>query len=220
MSDRSRKRSRRGSTPSHNSIACESCRTKKRRCDRSIPVCNQCHHDPSQCHYPEQNKRGLPLGYVNKLEARLAETEAALVHIIDRRHATDTWFTPNVALHPQDYTGSMSKADRAKEWDAWPLHDASSIGAWHFRKSKQVNQQTNNVAANDSAIIGGSNNKPSRNPTKRRRQSDLDSGASQEGRNRSDHVNGGLLVGDVLAADHEPSSRAQRLCQAQPDMYF
>ncbi|KAL2207078.1 hypothetical protein CC79DRAFT_1321215 [Sarocladium strictum] len=38
-------------------IACESCRQKKRGCDRSLPHCLQCSKTPSQCIYPEVNKR-------------------------------------------------------------------------------------------------------------------------------------------------------------------
>ncbi|KAF9249633.1 transcriptional regulator family: Fungal Specific TF [Penicillium roqueforti] len=59
-------------------ISCETCRQRKCKCDRKLPCCSQCSNEPSRCVYPESGKRGLPLGYLNQLEQRLAETESAL----------------------------------------------------------------------------------------------------------------------------------------------
>ncbi|KAL3953469.1 hypothetical protein ACCO45_011425 [Purpureocillium lilacinum] len=66
-------------------IACETCRRKKRKCDRELPTCGQCSNDTSQCRYADQGKRGLPLGFVSALEKRLAETENALYRVIQAK---------------------------------------------------------------------------------------------------------------------------------------
>ncbi|KAI9903733.1 hypothetical protein N3K66_000262 [Trichothecium roseum] len=128
-------RIRRVDSPTHNNIACESCRTKKRRCDRSLPVCLQCANDPSSCHYPEENKRGLPSGYVNKLEARLAETEAALYQVLGQRQQQyDAHPVPAPALASAAPPG-QNKADRVREWECFPLQSDLDVRAWYRWKA-------------------------------------------------------------------------------------
>ncbi|KAH7155817.1 hypothetical protein B0J13DRAFT_546416 [Dactylonectria estremocensis] len=112
-----------------NPIACSHCRQRKRKCDRQLPHCLQCSHDPSNCHYPEQNKRGIPIGFINRLEARLLETEDALFRVLQ-----------SVGQHPVDETSPLhhsrqSKADRIKEWDNLPLQSIEDINNWYQQRN-------------------------------------------------------------------------------------
>ncbi|KAH7001224.1 hypothetical protein EDB80DRAFT_721771 [Ilyonectria destructans] len=111
-----------------NPIACSYCRQRKRKCDRQLPHCLQCRHDPSNCHYPEQNKRGIPIGFINRLEARLVETEDALYRVlqfIDQRSVDE----PNSLHHSR-----QSKADRIKEWDNLPLQSMDEVHQWYQQR--------------------------------------------------------------------------------------
>ncbi|KAK7444912.1 hypothetical protein Landi51_08270 [Colletotrichum acutatum] len=116
-------------------IACESCRQRKRRCDRKF-------HEPGRCQYPEQSKRGIPNGYLNKLETRLAETEAALFRVLsgalDHAQGFDSASSP--ALLPQAaWTPRQNKVDRVKEWDSLPLQTPDDIQAWYRSKATEHN---------------------------------------------------------------------------------
>ncbi|KXH62773.1 hypothetical protein CNYM01_02531 [Colletotrichum nymphaeae SA-01] len=116
-------------------IACESCRQRKRRCDRKF-------HEPGRCQYPEQSKRGIPNGYLNKLETRLAETEAALFRVLsgalDHTQGFDSASSP--ALLPQAaWTPRQNKVDRVKEWDSLPLQTPDDIQAWYRSKATEHN---------------------------------------------------------------------------------
>ncbi|KAH7156617.1 hypothetical protein EDB81DRAFT_787519 [Dactylonectria macrodidyma] len=112
-----------------NPIACSHCRQRKRKCDRQLPHCLQCNHDPSNCHYPEQNKRGIPIGFINRLEARLDETEDALCRILQSIGPHPT-YEPN-SLH----RSRQSKADRMKEWDNLPLQSIEDIHNWYQQRN-------------------------------------------------------------------------------------
>ncbi|KAK1724902.1 uncharacterized protein BDZ83DRAFT_752279 [Colletotrichum acutatum] len=102
-------------------IACESCRQRKRRCDRKL---------------------GIPNGYLNKLETRLAETEAALFRVLsgalDHAQGFDSASSP--ALLPQAaWTPRQNKVDRVKEWDSLPLQTPDDIQAWYRSKATEHN---------------------------------------------------------------------------------
>ncbi|KAJ4039457.1 hypothetical protein NW756_009424 [Fusarium oxysporum] len=114
-----------------NPIACSHCRQRKRKCDRQLPHCLQCTNDPTNCHYPEQNKRGLPIGFITRLETRLAETEEALFRLV---HSIDEPNNNHTSLKPS----SQRKDDRIREWDSLPLRNADEIRAWYRNRSEQT----------------------------------------------------------------------------------
>ncbi|CAI6099202.1 unnamed protein product, partial [Clonostachys chloroleuca] len=89
------------------------------------PNCQQCSNDPANCQYPEQSRRGIPIGFINRLEARLAETEHAL-HRLLQYIDEGTFYPSNLAQTPD-----QSKADRVKEWDSFPLESMMDIRRWH-----------------------------------------------------------------------------------------
>ncbi|KAK6206939.1 hypothetical protein QIS74_13427 [Colletotrichum tabaci] len=103
-------------------IACESCRQRKRRCDRKL---------------------GIPNGYLNRLETRLAETEAALFRALSGAldggpASLDSASSP--ALLPQAaWTPRQNKVDRVKEWDSLPLQTPDDIQAWFRSKATEHN---------------------------------------------------------------------------------
>ncbi|CEI41083.1 hypothetical protein FVEN_g1388 [Fusarium venenatum] len=113
-----------------NPIACSHCRQRKRKCDRKLPHCLQCNNDPSNCHYPEQNKRGLPIGFITRLEARLAETEEALFRLVQSVEEPEN---NQVSFKPS----SQRKDDRTKEWDSLPLKTSEQVKLWYKNKSGQ-----------------------------------------------------------------------------------
>ncbi|TKW53293.1 hypothetical protein CTA1_2345 [Colletotrichum tanaceti] len=99
---------RAGDSALQSPIACESCRQRKRRCDRKL---------------------GIPNGYLNKLETRLAETEAALFRVLSG--ALDSASSPALLGLPQAaWTPRQNKVDRAREWDSLPLQTPDDIRAW------------------------------------------------------------------------------------------
>ncbi|KAH8660243.1 hypothetical protein BX600DRAFT_467449 [Xylariales sp. PMI_506] len=118
-------------------IACELCRAKKQKCDRKKPVCTQCAKAPDACNYLEQHKRGLPAGYVNSLEKRLADTERALYF------ALAEIYTGTVQLN--DYsvsrvggdtraTQSQSKIATTQEWLQCPLRNRNDAKEWYMQR--------------------------------------------------------------------------------------
>ena len=87
--------------------------------------------------------RGLPLGYVNKLEARLAETEAALFHILSQVDGADSQTTSlaadEISSPPSSSStpGQNSKPERVREWDRLPLQTVGDIRLWYRSKAVQ-----------------------------------------------------------------------------------
>ncbi|SCV45792.1 uncharacterized protein FFB14_08862 [Fusarium fujikuroi] len=123
-----------------NPIACSHCRQRKRKLLR--PHCLQCTNDPANCHYPEQNKRGLPIGFITRLEARLAETEEALFQLV---HSIDEPNNNNISLKPS----SQRKDDRIREWDSLPLRNVHEIRTWYRNRSEQTHSPTQHEALMD-----------------------------------------------------------------------
>ncbi|KUI63745.1 hypothetical protein VM1G_10592 [Cytospora mali] len=123
------------------SIACEACRQKKCKCDRRMPTCTQCRSSPAKCHYPEKNRRGIPAGYVNTLEKRLAETERALFFALAEIHAgvvaRDDYESPalrqtmgeSVLSSPTPIT-QQDKAKLMASWARTPLADREQVQKW------------------------------------------------------------------------------------------
>ncbi|KAI1059293.1 hypothetical protein LB507_003895 [Fusarium sp. FIESC RH6] len=86
-----------------NPIACSHCRQRKRKCDRNL---------------------GLPIGFITRLEARLAETEEALFRLVQSIENPEN---NQISLKPS----SQRKDDRIREWDNLPLKDFEEVKAWY-----------------------------------------------------------------------------------------
>ena len=85
-------------------------------------------------------RRGLPLGYVNRLEARLAETEAALLYVLGHKHHGDASTSSQSEGSSEPGRGvsasaANTKDDRIKEWDRLPLQSASDVQSWYRWKT-------------------------------------------------------------------------------------
>ncbi|KAJ5584650.1 uncharacterized protein N7459_004450 [Penicillium hispanicum] len=108
-------------------ISCEICRQRKCKCDRRL--------EPSKCVYPESGKRGLPLGYLNQLEHRLAETESALYGAL----ATLRSMRPAAVIQASAKPESMQKqkSTRMDEWSQFPLSGWSDMERWMAAVSDQ-----------------------------------------------------------------------------------
>lgn len=135
------------------SIACEPCRHKKCKCDRRLPICTQCKSTPAKCHYPEKNRRGIPAGYVNALEKRLAETERALFFALAEIHAgtvaRHNYESPMLrqamevsVLSGPIPTTQQDKAQLMATWAKSPLADREQAYAWFEANQGEANLPT------------------------------------------------------------------------------
>ncbi|KAF5251289.1 hypothetical protein FANTH_3581 [Fusarium anthophilum] len=78
---------------------------------------------------------GLPIGFITRLEARLAETEEALFRLV---HSIDEPNNNHISLKPS----SQRKDDRIREWDSLPLRNVDEIRAWYRSRSEQTHAPT------------------------------------------------------------------------------
>ncbi|KAE9582556.1 Depudecin biosynthesis cluster-specific transcription activator DEP6 [Colletotrichum fructicola] len=149
MSRNSSEREAGNSSTFQSPIACESCRQRKRRCDRKLPFCLQCSHEPGRCQYPEQSKRGIPNGYLNKLETRLAETEAALFRVLSGTMDSQTYDAASspALLSQAAWTPRQNKVDRVKEWESLPLQTPTDIQVWFRSKATESNDAATDLPA-------------------------------------------------------------------------
>ncbi|KAH8765434.1 hypothetical protein F5883DRAFT_557052 [Diaporthe sp. PMI_573] len=129
------------------SIACEPCRHKKCKCDRKLPTCTQCAGATANCHYPEKHRRGIPAGYVNALEKRLAETERALFFALaEARPGTHSEATARPALRPSllfrsTPTTQQEKAELMALWGKTPLEESAQVEAWFEANTEEGGHQ-------------------------------------------------------------------------------
>ncbi|KEQ69653.1 hypothetical protein M436DRAFT_75811 [Aureobasidium namibiae CBS 147.97] len=116
-------------------IACEVCRTKKRK----IPTCSQCVHASQTCTYPGTNKRGLPSGYLANIEERLAQTENALLQALSIIHGSESRQDssqphPEVSLarteRPRELEFNEVRIARVEEWQNFPLETLEQQQHW------------------------------------------------------------------------------------------
>jgi hypothetical protein len=136
--------------PNLNPIACEPCRSKKCKCDRTLyvqstlsnhrpnlhrPACSQC-HSPGLCRYQEGGKRGLPVAYMTSLENRLQETEAALLAAMNALRDRGGIGAIEVPVDGGEKT-SCSKAEKQQRWKRWPLRSGEDLVAWCVEKEQQ-----------------------------------------------------------------------------------
>ncbi|OJJ49475.1 hypothetical protein ASPZODRAFT_129955 [Penicilliopsis zonata CBS 506.65] len=111
-------------------IACELCRRRKCKCDRNLPFCKQCVGEPSKCTYPESGKRGLPQGYLNQLELRLADTELALFEALSTLRSINTTTTLVKVSRKCGAGSTEQKSTRTREWSRLPLDGWPNLERW------------------------------------------------------------------------------------------
>ncbi|KAH0187851.1 hypothetical protein KCV03_g5241, partial [Aureobasidium melanogenum] len=114
-------------------IACEICRTKKRKCDRKIPTCSQCIHTSQTCTYPGTSKRGLPTGYIASIEERLAQTEAALLQALSTIHGSqvpESRLPPAATEKARDMEYNEVRIAKVEEWQKCPLDTQEHQRDW------------------------------------------------------------------------------------------
>ncbi|KAG5757002.1 hypothetical protein H9Q69_007276 [Fusarium xylarioides] len=195
-----------------NPIACSHCRQRKRKCDRQLPHCLQCTNDPTNCHYPEQNKRGLPIGFITRLEARLAETEEALFRLV---HSIDEPNNNHISLKPS----SQRKDDRIREWDSLPLRNVDEIRSWYRSRSEQTHSPTQHDALMDENQRARSINAtpPDPEPTDFPDDAGDDGGETITLQDADDDVMPG---NDIHIQEESSGSKAKEMEQKHPNMYF
>ncbi|KAH8749469.1 hypothetical protein BGZ57DRAFT_915007 [Hyaloscypha finlandica] len=114
--------------------SCESCKRKKCKCDRKLPICGQCASSPQLCKYTENNKRGIPGGYLGALETRLNETEIALYNALCelRKLKIESAFTdhPDLSEPLQSRQTDGNKYSRMNEWVRYPLKRSEELETW------------------------------------------------------------------------------------------
>jgi hypothetical protein len=124
--------------------ACESCRTRKRRCNGVRPVCGNCQELGYECVWTSgQKRRGPPKGYINNLEMR-AQASTSILKLLERfleTVPTDYW--PNVE-------GSAGTGVNPGIWDSYPLNEPEKVVDWY---RTQLDTRKNNKEARSTSDI-------------------------------------------------------------------
>lgn len=160
--------------------------------------------------------RGLPPGFTAKLEARLAETEAALFQVLSATHSgqATAWsvHTPSVPLSVS--AGNQSKADRVKEWESLPLLSSADVEAWFRWKNAAVSPDNRGPSTTAPTAVQSSNSQG------------LESGWTLEGMSVGNlsspeqaRVVGSASTRDT-ATPEQRTSRAKELSWTQRNIYF
>ncbi|KAF2713606.1 hypothetical protein K504DRAFT_487976 [Pleomassaria siparia CBS 279.74] len=79
------------------SVSCETCKTRKVKCDRGAPSCGWCLKNHSVCTYLPRKKPGLRAGYGRELEARLDKLENLLLHQQNQINQLSSGQLPSIA---------------------------------------------------------------------------------------------------------------------------
>ncbi|RAL09829.1 Zn(II)2Cys6 transcription factor domain-containing protein [Aspergillus homomorphus CBS 101889] len=145
-------------------VACNSCRFRKQKCNGNKPICTQCHQNNRRCDWPEQLKRGPAKGYIEALEHRLQETETLLLKFLS--HMSDAQLSSSIQdiqsdIHngiaatrspPPSYTPSSRSGKRGTEyWKQFPLHTVQDVRAWQQDCLNQEQQQHQTGSGRNSA---------------------------------------------------------------------
>ncbi|KAL9570352.1 hypothetical protein ACKAV7_005558 [Fusarium commune] len=177
-----------------------------------LPHCLQCTNDPTNCHYPEQNKRGLPIGFITRLEARLAETEEALFRLV---HSIDEPNNNHISLKPS----SQRKDDRIREWDSLPLRDLDEIRAWYRSRSEQTHSpaQHDALMEKDQRTRSIHATPPEPEPVDFPDDAGDDQGETITLQDADDDV---MPRNDIHVQEESGGSKAKEMEQKHPNMYF
>ncbi|KAM5370592.1 hypothetical protein ACJZ2D_008418 [Fusarium nematophilum] len=157
---------------------------------------------------------GIPIGFITRLEARLAETEEALFRVIDStRDANDT----RVAFKP----ASQRKADRIKEWDTFPLRSMDDIKLWFQNKSGVDNSGAGTSRVEQLDLSRGNLATQRTVPAMEFPVPIVDLGSAERATPPLLEANGDSLLEDSWEATAESGrSKAKALEQKHPNMYF
>ncbi|CAF3528545.1 unnamed protein product [Fusarium graminearum] len=112
-----------------NPIACSHCRQRKRkvrRIEQPRRPGETLTNKSLQC----DRNIGLPIGFITRLEARLAETEEALFRLVQSIEESED---NQVSLKPS----SQRKDDRIREWDSLPLRTPEQVKSWYRNRLGQ-----------------------------------------------------------------------------------
>ncbi|KAJ0316036.1 hypothetical protein Brms1b_005690 [Colletotrichum noveboracense] len=92
---------------------------------------------------------GIPNGYLNKLETRLAETEAALFRVLSGTMDSQTYDAASspALLSQAAWTPRQNKVDRVKEWESLPLQTPTDVQAWFRSKATESNDAATDLPA-------------------------------------------------------------------------
>lgn len=164
----------------------------------------------ARCLPNSQYLRGLPIGFINRLEARLAETEEALFRLVQ---SIDGSTNSHISLKPS----SQRKDDRIQEWDNLPLRNMNDIRTWF---------QSRTDPPATPALQGGSMDlHQTGSPTLETSPDITNTEFSDEAqRNLEDGVMLSDPVDDVSRSEiqtpRQPGSKAKEMEQRHPNMYF
>ncbi|PYH41413.1 Zn(II)2Cys6 transcription factor domain-containing protein [Aspergillus saccharolyticus JOP 1030-1] len=157
-------------------VACNSCRFRKQKCNGNKPICTQCHQHNRRCDWPEQLKRGPAKGYIEALEHRLQETESLLLKFLS--HMSDAQISSSMQetqsdIHagmattrspPPSYTPSSRSGKRGTEyWKQFPLNTVQDVRAWQQDCLSQEQRTVSGRNSTDRAITSVSDILNSRN---------------------------------------------------------
>ena len=81
---------------------------------------------------------GIPVGYILRLEARLAETEAALFQTISEQLGLSHHDADSIVASFNDHHSQQSRTDRLESWERTPLSDTASRQRWWSEYQEQL----------------------------------------------------------------------------------
>ncbi|KAF2827789.1 hypothetical protein CC86DRAFT_465639 [Ophiobolus disseminans] len=131
----------------HHPIACESCRNKKSKCSRELPVCFQCDSTGAGCQYPPLNKRGIPAGYLAYIEQRLFETEVVLIELLSAIYNAQSPIQSQRLSEVDhqvllDINQKQPKSAKIEEWKSSPLTTDEHRREWWLKRFGVLSQPT------------------------------------------------------------------------------
>lgn len=158
------------------------------------------------------NTRGLPIGFITRLETRLVETEEALFRLV---HSIDEPNNNHTSLKPS----SQRKDDRIREWDSLPLRNADEIRAWYRNRSEQTHSPAQHDALMDEDQRTRSIHAtpPEPEPVDFPDDDGDDQGETITLQDADDDV---MPRNDIHIQEESGGSKAKEMEQKHPNMYF
>lgn len=145
--------------------ACESCRTRKRRCNGVRPICGNCQEFGYECVWTcGQKRRGPPKGYLSNLESR-AQASSSILGLLERFLETipkDQWPSVERGIHNEDGNNNPGI------WKDYPVKEPEKIVNWYRTKlsenqprintsNKETSRHNSNNLNGDSDDINATN---------------------------------------------------------------
>lgn len=153
--------------------------------------------------------RGVPSGFIQRLEARLAETEAALFMVLRESSQSDApTDDPQLTATFAKSRASHDKLHRVSEWQDLPLQSMDNIRAWYrWKDSERLG-----LASQEQPASTDEDNVPS-GPQRQVEAQDLDNPSQYyiaQDLSRTPSANSAATV----------PGRAKDLSQSHRDLYF